>query len=92
MEDPMENTRPETKQETWVRVTNQRIAKAVERLRLMHALGNKNNYAYTQEQAIAVVDILRKEVLAVETALLGEKEQAMMPQISLDESANDADT
>lgn len=76
-------TKTETKAEAWVRVINQRLEKAIPRLRMIHTLGNRTNYDYTPKQAIEVVEILRKEVTAIEKALLQEQPDSNIPKVSL---------
>lgn len=59
----------ETKSDKFRRVVNQRIATAVERLRLIRKMfegANASNYEFTQEQRVKMIDMLYGEISAID--------------------------
>ncbi len=54
--------REKAKEENFVRLTNMRVPKALNTLRIVSNLANRNNYKYSPEQANKIVEALQKEV------------------------------
>lgn len=50
------------KADNFVRLTNMRVPKALNMLRIVSNLANRNNYKYSPEQVAKIVDALQKEV------------------------------
>jgi len=76
----LENIEGETKNEAFLRLVNMRLPKAVKRLRLIQNLAS-TNYEYTDEQAKAVIGVLRKELDALEDAFFKVNAEDAIPVI-----------
>lgn len=67
----------ESKADSFSRLANQRLSKAVERMRMIPRLSNKSLYDYTPEQVEALIEALTTEVNDIETAFSGQVGRAL---------------
>jgi hypothetical protein len=49
-------------QDRFVRLAEARVERAIKHIRLIGNLADRSNYDYTEEQAAAIIDTLRREV------------------------------
>ena len=77
----LETIEGETKNEAFLRLVNKRLPVAVKRLRLIGNLTSPN-YAYTPEQAAAVLNVLRAELDKLEAQFSKEEVADDIPTIS----------
>lgn len=62
--------RNETKRERWIRLATSRGSNAIEAMRLLEQLGNRDTYDFTEADRIELIDKLTAQIDRVEQALL----------------------